>query len=205
MTMRATWSRWPPQKGWRRQVMAACSANLCMPNRNFSVQIASALIQSRRPAPNWMMRRARDRILRSVLRGRKPTILPLESIRPSRDFATRPGSPACSQRPAFHSKRGPDYGRNSNHLRGSENPELCRSCCRGQHENRAFGEEIRPPGVALHVAYAAFGVEREGLFDGGAARARQREKIGDRAEMDVRGFIPAIAKRRCLRHPPVDQ
>ena len=69
-----------------------------------------------------------------------------------------------------------------------------------QPKNSAFGQNIRAPKVAGNPPRPLISDERNGMFDPRPHFIRERQKIGDGAEVNVGRVIPGMAERPRHRH-----
>src|SRR5580693_307787 len=69
-----------------------------------------------------------------------------------------------------------------------------------QEKNRLIAHEIPRPWREHPIKRPASEIKRDALVDRRADLARQRDKVGDRAEMDVRRVVPGMRKALGHRH-----
>ena len=70
-----------------------------------------------------------------------------------------------------------------------------------QEKNRLIAQQIPRPWRENPMQRLASEIERDALVDRRADLARQRHKVGDRAEMDVRRVVPGMGQAFGHRHP----
>src|SRR5216683_742232 len=75
----------------------------------------------------------------------------------------------------------------------------------GQHEDALFGQQIGEAAARVEGEGATVPVEGHAALDPGADPVAQRDKVADRAEMDVRRVVPGIEEQLGNRHPPANE
>src|SRR4051812_16542977 len=74
-----------------------------------------------------------------------------------------------------------------------------------QHEDGLLGQQIGEAAAWVKRERAAVPVEGQAAFDMDADRVAQRDKIPDRAEMDIRRVVPGIVQQLRDRHAAAPQ
>src|SRR5947209_210409 len=74
-----------------------------------------------------------------------------------------------------------------------------------QHEHTLLGQEVGEAAAGVEGEGAAVAVQGQAALDRGAELVAQRDKVADRAEMDVGRVVPGMVEQLGHRHPAAPQ